>query len=510
LANPEVAHELLVWTGVGLFVVAIATLVWMALFQRRLLGLAKEQGSDMFQRFPLGLPPGTVRSLLALSIVGVGLWLFVVGSATSQWFAPPPALTGIIGMVLGFYFGTRASGTDELKDAYQQVVNAASTVTDAQKQIVDSKNDVVQAKSDLAAAKDEFEQQTQGIKADAADKVSAVTQELDCTKAKAAELASTANSFAVDSSLEKLRRHLTLAQALATDIAPLLPAQLLGTSSLAKLNAAVNSAQSLIDTAVKNPGQRPPQAIDNEIANLTDPAKGSGALFVELLKAAAPFVGSAAMAIGGPLPAIAMLLSLGARLGSDGYQRWRARVLAAPVSSSLVPFGTVTPMDAEEALSKSPTFEQALMQQKSVPGFDNGLVEAALRDDGADILWSRYGPNGKDAKNCFTDLDTLKRGLDEFRQALLGLRARSDVTDQVLAGIASTLAGAQSGQLRPKTATPAVVDSLVQAANDAELCAADPSASAVSRAAFEALILLVGVARQQQIDLPKVLSELTL
>src|SRR5690606_13568457 len=67
---------------------------------------------ELFAERPAGVPSGSVRSVLALFIVFVTISLF----ALSMLPAPlrvnfPDVLSGILGTVLGFYFGARSSGT---------------------------------------------------------------------------------------------------------------------------------------------------------------------------------------------------------------------------------------------------------------------------------------------------------------------------------------------------------------------------------------------------------------
>ena len=60
---------------------------------------------------PLGLPKGSVRSLLAISVIGSFLItmalgpLFIAHNTLSIVIA---GLTGIVGSIIGFYFGSRS------------------------------------------------------------------------------------------------------------------------------------------------------------------------------------------------------------------------------------------------------------------------------------------------------------------------------------------------------------------------------------------------------------------
>ena len=51
---------------------------------------------------PLWLPVGSVRAIIALTVVGAGVGMFIAKGNV------PEALVGIIGLVIGFYFGKKA------------------------------------------------------------------------------------------------------------------------------------------------------------------------------------------------------------------------------------------------------------------------------------------------------------------------------------------------------------------------------------------------------------------
>jgi len=58
----------------------------------------------MFNKnLPLGLPEGSVRAIIALSVVGVALAKFFIDDAV------PDQLLAIVGVAVGFYFGSRTA-----------------------------------------------------------------------------------------------------------------------------------------------------------------------------------------------------------------------------------------------------------------------------------------------------------------------------------------------------------------------------------------------------------------
>jgi hypothetical protein len=53
---------------------------------------------------PLGLPKGSVRALIALSIVGAGIYAFLSGKISTEQFIT------VTSIVTGFYFATKTNG----------------------------------------------------------------------------------------------------------------------------------------------------------------------------------------------------------------------------------------------------------------------------------------------------------------------------------------------------------------------------------------------------------------
>lgn len=81
--------------------------------QRRFFaGCKQEKQMTLFAESPAGLPTGTIRSMIAFSIVILSLYfisLQVLGLATTPF---PEALGSLLGAVIGFYFGSRSGGAD--------------------------------------------------------------------------------------------------------------------------------------------------------------------------------------------------------------------------------------------------------------------------------------------------------------------------------------------------------------------------------------------------------------
>lgn len=76
----------------------------------------------MKSQYPLGLPKGSVRAILAIVIVFGAMAFFLLYQDI------PTSLAGIVGMVLGTYFGYRmGQGSDETMYENVYIENNAST-----------------------------------------------------------------------------------------------------------------------------------------------------------------------------------------------------------------------------------------------------------------------------------------------------------------------------------------------------------------------------------------------
>jgi len=423
---------------------------------------------------PLALPEGTVRAVLALIVGVVGLPIFLFSNTLGLTDATTGYVNGIIAGVFGFYFGTRTSGVPT--QAVAQITAANRQAGEAMAKAASADQRVNQAQNETARAKDEATQASRG---------------------------QTLNTAA-----DQLQRHIALASTLVQVIGPALPPGMMP----GNLQDLLDKAQSALGIAKTLTGDT---ATGDQIKQITDAATaliggGSSGTSVigSLISTASGLLPAAGLALG-PVSGIALLLGVGWKLGSAEFQRWRARVLAAPFASGLVEFGTITPDDALASLSQSPIFRQAFAQDQSQPGFGAFLADAVLRDDAADRLWTRYGPDAPDHASVFSSRDELIRGLTEYRRILLEDRARTDISDADVQSVAATLAGAANATIQPK-ADPGVLtassaNTLIQAAGNAS-AAPDPPVPA--QAAFDALVTLVGHARLDKVDLPSAIAEI--
>lgn len=421
----------------------------------------------VMRELPMALPEGTVRAVLALIVGVVGLPMLLFSQALGLQDAVAGYVNGIIAGVFGYYFGARSNAVDG----------------QANRRLGDALVGQQRTAEALRA-----ENANLGEQATTAAAAGAIAGAL--TGALPGQLAA---------ALDRLARHIGIGAALVESLGPALPPGLLPANAAAVLARARvvaeaaraysaeatrsvpaegGSADSLVDT---------PRQVVEATAGLT----GRDSPFATMLRLAA---GALPTLAGGPLAGVAVVLGLGWQAGSGAWRRWRAQALAAPHDPTLFDPGSITPTSAALRLDQAPVFARAFAGLRGEPGFAAGLLDIVLRDDAGTRLWAAHGV-------LFASPEEAEAGLAEFLRALLAEHAAGDVTAPGLAAIGVALAGA-SPALRPATAEPEAARALLAAANAG-------GGTTESRAAFEAMAMLVGLLREQKLDPLRGMAELT-
>ena len=95
-------------------ILAESILLFIVLIVLPIIAICRTRTQDAAQLKGLALPQGSVRSMLALAIVGSFVVFLVFGgivpSTDGHFTEIVAALTGIAGTVVGFYFGSGGSG----------------------------------------------------------------------------------------------------------------------------------------------------------------------------------------------------------------------------------------------------------------------------------------------------------------------------------------------------------------------------------------------------------------
>lgn len=437
---------------------------------------------------PLALPEGTVRAVLALIVGVIGLPLLLFAKTLGLTDAIGGYVNGIITGVFGFYFGTRTSGVP---------TQAVNQIAAAQSQAGAATQRALTAEADSATAKKSAE--NHAAAADTAKQDATTARQEASVQKAAADALQRATDFT--QAKDSVSRGLALTSMVLDIAGPfqgLLPAN---------LQNVVGQAKTVVDTLQ---GVDPKAATDDNLTALGTIATsllggGDNSGLGTLIAKAAPMLSGIAIPGLGPAAGIGLLLSVGVKLGSAEFQRWRARVLAAPLATGMIEFGTLTPDEVHAALLDSPLFLAAFKDERGKPGFDATLASIVLSDDAPAKLWTAYGATAQPA--LFASRDDLEKGLAELRQTLLAARAANDVTDDVAKRAAAPLTNAANAALKasPDQVNAAVANQLVAAAAKASASGAAPQQA---QAAFDALIMLVGNARAKGIDLSQAIAEL--
>lgn len=228
---------------------------------------------------------------------------------------------------------------------------------------------------------------------------------LAAEQAANAELRHAAPAPGLEEALDSLAAQSRAARVLLERIGPALPAGLVppgAADALARAESVLRAGRA---------------AAAGDVAAATAALAGPDGPLPALVRAAAPLLPAAAA---GPVAAVAALLSAGYALGADAWRRFRARLLDAPHDPRLFEAGAVTPSAAALRLREAPTMARVLGARAGEPGFLSRLVDAALREDGAERLWTGF--------EGFASPDEAAAALAEFRRALLAEQVERDLS----------------------------------------------------------------------------------
>lgn len=388
---------------------------------------------------PLALPEGTVRALLALIVGVIGLPLLLFSKTLGLTDAIAGYVNGIVTGVFGFYFGTRSTGAD------------AQIARRATEQLAERER----ATGALAAEAEALRQ-----KAEAAARDAALPGRMEATRGS-------------------LARHIEVASLILDEFGPLLPKGMIPEGAAQALSTARDAAAAL-------QGQQSGPGAEGALKTASDALAGllGAQPLAPLLRAAATLL-PAGTALG-PIGAVSTVIGLGWHFGAAEYQRWRARVLAAPFAPQLFDAGLITPSSVELRMESCPVFARAFKDLKERPGFFADLLSKISQDDAPARLWADYGA---DAARFPGGQAELEAGLQEFRAALLADLAARDATPEKIAAALAPLAPA-----------PGALPSMEQVNRLMDEASIAGAEQPEARAAFEALVMLTGHLRDRKLD----------
>jgi hypothetical protein len=330
----------------------------------------------LFAQSPAGLPNGTIRSLMAFFIVLTAVFLILLTIRGGPFEGFPEVLGGVLGTVLGFYFGSRTASSASERETSLQV------------------SELTEERNQANIRADVNEQRNQTI-------VQAETTRLDHTLATVQEGLIVANT-----------------------IKDVLPEGLRGSAEtvIGKVQGGLKLVEGLKSSG--NVGE----AVAKAIGLVKDVSK-EGGVAAMLVKA----LGSFGIALGGTMPPLALAVTVAtvaARLSGAAYERWVARVLDAPYTPALFPPTVIDANTGFVLLRKSPRFAVAFApeMQQGDRAFILDFVQMALSEAGSEAIRDKY-------PGRFATLQDIDDALDQFQQAAIELEVSKDLTNDMVADV---------------------------------------------------------------------------
>lgn len=409
-AAPETAW--IVGGGIGLVLALLATLI--ILLHRSIRRSAEWCGEPLpgasaadiqearlkafalVQGMPLGVPEGTVRACIGLFIIILGVAAIVfqrqLGLGTTG------ELAGLLGTVLGFYFGTRSTSGD--REAAREATRTAAEKT--------AEAASARQRADAALAREGEIRAEAARTVETASQARAALANAERIAANARTIAEVVASVAPDLPLARTAARVTT---LADSALAVVRSTASGTVDTAAVAEAASRASSLVAEISGN----------DPLAKLISTAAGglSGAL-----KGATGLVAT----LGGPIGLAGAVLmgAVGAfRIGTEHYRRWVARVLDRPYGLDLYPEGLSDAAMALAALEVAPIFRRVFGPTITEPrdlAAARALLAAALSPEAASLIPEGSGalrpvPIG-DGSGFATTIE-LEEGIHQFRRAVL-------------------------------------------------------------------------------------------
>ena len=353
-----------------------------------------------YNDLPLGVPRGSVRAILAViivfgSIAFLAISMLVTGDGVAYKF--PEALTGILGAVLGFYFGKGSSG--EEGPAVRAVAAASAD-----------------ARAAIGSAAD-ARAQAEGARRQAADAQTSLT----AVQAQHDEMAA--------GRLEGVRSGLAAGATLGRAVAAALPGEF-GADVGAAANALAETASAVADLGAGDLGG----AVQKATALAAEAAPNMPV--VQVLAKAVPMIGSALAGAMPPLALIGTLVSIGGQLSAAAYGRWIARVMDAPYTPEQFSPAVFDSDAARSLIAQVPVFMRVFGKKIAADtSFALKLVRLALSEDGESAVFDA-------CKDDFAGLDqpTVSGAVRDLQKAALDSVLAHDLPVGTVSAVGGTAA----------------------------------------------------------------------
>jgi hypothetical protein len=306
-----------------------------------------------YSNWPLGVPRGSVRALLALIIVFGSVAFLAASMVDPQTYKFPDALVGILGAILGFYFGKNGTSTEG--KAVTAVAAAHADAREAMKQAGQALTESQNAQALTAAA----------------------NQALQDAKTKHDAIAS--------NHLDQITKDLQDAVGVGQTLAQVLPGKF--GQSIATATQVVSNTLSTVGELRKGDlsgaVEQATQIVDQVAPNLP---------VVNVLAKAAQVLGPL---LGGSIPPLALIttiVSIGSKLGSVAYAHWIARIMDLPSKPDSFSAKLFDSNNAISVIAQVPTLLNAFRPQLAAGDRELALdvVHMALAADGGEALVKKY------------------------------------------------------------------------------------------------------------------------
>lgn len=366
---------LVIATVAVLLLVLLGSLLFMYVMQRRFFVACLERDElKIYARSPAGLPEGTIRSMLAFLIVGVSLYflgLVVFSEETRAKF--PDLLSGILGSVLGFYFGTRTGG----REPNEALADQVGELRAERDRAVEVKDQAVSAQQ--GALEEKHSQDAEGWR-------SKVQKGIVLTRTVAALLPKEMGQKYVDLA-DRLGKGLEVVDGL------------MGRSGTAA-EAAAKGAELFTEFKTRNP----------VLEIVARALKSFGPMLATALPGVAPFA------------LITAIVGAGIKLGGARYQIWKARILHLPFSPAVIPLQVVDANTGFGLIQQCPIFRKAFEAEllNNDRPFLKSLIDEFLREPDTDALWKKH-------RRRFESRSAFEEGLSELRRAAADAELEQDV-----------------------------------------------------------------------------------
>lgn len=298
--------------------------------------------------WPMGVPRGTVRALLALVIVFGSIAFLALSTAIPTQYKFPDALTGILGAVLGFYFGKSGSGSAGEGQAVAAVTAAHAEAREAIKQAQDA-------------------------------------QAQTATTGQALEKLKAQHDGLANGHLGKITGDLQQAVQIGQTLSTVLP------GNFGKTVATATSALSNTLTAVTELRKGDLTGAVQQAMKVVNQAAPNMPVVNVLAKAAqmmGPILGTSIP----PIALITTLIGIGSKLGSAAYAHWVARIMDLPYTPEQFSPKVFDSNSAESVIMQVPSVLKALQPQLAAGDRSLALtvVQLALAGDGGAALVAKY------------------------------------------------------------------------------------------------------------------------